>query len=162
MARMWPRLAGAVMVVWLAAACTTGNDVADVEAVLVDHYLDPLAETGITASVQSACRYAGPVDLPWHLDVALRLDAAPERVADFLEREGMVVRRDREPMTVQQVPGAPNQGWNGTLRASEQGSVLNLVFNNVTRSGWTGAVGWADVCPDSVRPGETARPDTLG
>jgi hypothetical protein len=151
--RPWLRLAGAAIVVWLAAACNTGSDVADVEAALVDHYLDPLTEAGMTASVQSACRYAGPTDHPWHLDVALRLDAPPERVADVLEQEGMVVRRDRDPMIVQQIPGAPSGGWNGSLEAWEEGSVLNLVFNNVMPAGWSGAVGWADVCPDSVRPG---------
>ena len=152
MARPWSRLAGAAIVVWLAAACSTGSDIADVEAVLVDHYLDPLAETGITVSVESACRYAGPVDIPWHLEVALRLDAPPQRVADFVEQEGMVVRRDRDPMIVQQIPGAPTEGWNGSLEARRDGSVLKLVFNNVTRSGWSGAVGWAEVCPDPVRP----------
>jgi hypothetical protein len=148
-ARTWIRLGGAFLAVLLAAGCGGSRDVNDVEKMLVEHYLDPLDSAGITTSVESACRYAGPVAAPWHLSIELRLDAPQQRVADFLKSEGIVVVADRQPMIVQQIPDNPTEGWNGTLAASGDKSILALVYNEATRSDWSGAVGWAEVCPDN-------------
>jgi hypothetical protein len=144
----WIRFAAALSVIWLAAGCGASRAVDDVETTLVEHYIDPLAAAGITANVEDSCRYAShSAEELWHLDVKLRLDAPPRQVADVLESEGMLVSRDQEPMHVQQIPGNPRDGWNGVLATSGDGSTLGLVYNNVTHSSWSGAVGWAEVCP---------------
>lgn len=146
MASSWIRHGTALLAILLVARCGTSSDVTDVEDMLVERFLDPLAAGGITASIEGACRYPGSVDAPWHLKVELHLDASPRNGADVLVGEGMIVRPDREPMIVQQVPDGPNEGWNGGLTASDSGSVLGLTYNNATRSGWSGAVGWAEEC----------------
>ena len=140
------RLGSVLLATGLLAGCDTGTDVHNVEVLLAEHYLDPLTEAGLNPVVNSACRYEGPVDAPWHLSISLHLDADADRVAGVLLDEGMVVKRDRDPMIVQQVPDDPGAGWNGGLRAAGAGSVLTLVFNNATSSGWAGSVGWAQEC----------------
>lgn len=149
MAGSWIRVAAALLAGGLVAGCGAGRDVDDVEAALVDHYIDPLAAAGITATVEDTCRYAfQSAAEPWHLDVKLRLDAPARQVADVLESEGMVVSREnQESMHVQQIPGNPRDGWNGVLAMSGDGSILGLTYNNATPSAWSGAVGWAEVCP---------------
>jgi hypothetical protein len=132
----------------MTVGCEASKDVEDVEDALVEQFLDPLATDGITLSVESACRYAGPVDAPWHLSMELRIDARRERVVDALKGEGMIVRSDREPMLLQQIPGKPDEGWNGSLVASGDDSILYLLYNNATHD-WPDALGWADVCPGS-------------
>jgi hypothetical protein len=144
----------ALLAVAVLSGCAADHSVAGVEDVLIDNYLEPLADAGIAVTVQNACRYAGDLTAPWHLSVALRLDAPEDRVARFLEEEGMVVRNDREPMIVQQIPGDPTDGWNGSLAAAGERSVLTLVFNNAERSGWSGTVGWSDSCPPPLGPTE--------
>lgn len=141
------RLGAVLLAVALVAGCGSGRDVGAVEETLVDGYLDPLAAAGITIAVTDTCKYQGEPKDPWHLSIELRLAAPGEQVADVLESEGMVVRRDREPMEVQQVRGAPREGWNGILTGAADGSVLSLVFNNATYSDWPGTVGWSEVCP---------------
>lgn len=147
MARCWIRLGAVLLAAGLITGCGADRDVRAVEETLVEAYLDPLAAAGITAAVADTCKYAGGTEEPWHLSVELRLAAPEERVADVLESEGMVVRRDREPMIVQQVPGSPRDGWNGVLAAAADGSTLRLVFNNAAHAGWDGTVGWSEVCP---------------
>jgi NAD(P)-dependent dehydrogenase (short-subunit alcohol dehydrogenase family) len=46
-------------------------------------------------------------------------------------------------------PGWPDDGWNGTLAAPLATSPPHPVFTNATHAGWSGAIGWAEVCPDS-------------
>lgn len=147
MAGSWIRLGAVLLAAGLVAGCGADREVREVEETLVEAYLDPLAAAGITVAVTDTCKYAGGTEEPWHLSVELRLAAPEERVADVLEREGMVVVRDREPMVVQQVPGVPREGWNGVLAGAADGSVLSLVFNNATHSDRQGAVGWSEVCP---------------
>ncbi|MEU8075381.1 hypothetical protein AB0B31_08010 [Catellatospora citrea] len=141
------RLGAVLLAVGLIAGCGADRDVSEVEQKLVEGYLDPLAAAGITTAVTDTCKYEGGTKEPWHLSVELRLAAPEGQVADVLESEGMVVRRNREPMVVQQVPGAPREGWNGVLASAADGSVLSLVFNNATHADWHGAVGWSEVCP---------------
>ncbi|MFF5078161.1 hypothetical protein ACFY36_14005 [Actinoplanes sp. NPDC000266] len=148
------RILVAVVGLVVLGGCSGDRSVGGAEDVLVENYLEPLEEAGIGVTVEHSCRYAGDVGYPWHLSVALRLDGALERVAGFLEGEGMMVCRDHEPMIVQQVFNHPEDGWNGSLAADGQRSVLSLVFNNAERSGWDGAVGWADSCPPPLGPVE--------
>jgi hypothetical protein len=136
----------------LLSGCSADHSVAGVEDTLVDGYLEPLEKAGITVTVENACRYAGDVALPWHLSVALRLNAPADRVAGVLKDEDVVVVTDREPMIVQQIFDNPGDGWNGSLAAKGEQSLLALVFNNVDRSGWSGTVGWSDPCPPPLGP----------
>ncbi|GAA1408318.1 hypothetical protein [Catellatospora coxensis] len=147
MAGSWIRLGTVLLAAGLVAGCGADRDVRAVEETLVEAYLDPLAAAGITAAVTDTCKYAGGTEEPWHLSVELRLAAPEAQVAEVLESEGMVVRRDREPMIVQQVPGGPRDGWNGVLAATADGSTLSLVFNNATHADRHGTVGWSEVCP---------------
>lgn len=144
----WIRLGTALLAACLAAGCGASRDVADVEAMLAERYLEPLDAAGIHATVESACRYRGQIDAPWHLSTSLRLDAAQARVAEVLAGEGIIVVKDRDPMIVQQIRNDPTHGWNGALSAADGGSTLGLVFNNATRSERFGALGWAEVCPE--------------
>jgi hypothetical protein len=146
------RSVAAACAVVILSGCAADHSVAGVEDVLIDNYLEPLEKAGITVTVDHACRYAGDITFPWHLSVALRLDAPVDRVARFLENEGMVVRTDRDPMIVQQIFNNPGDGWNGSLAASGEQSMLSLVFNNAERSGWSGTVGWSDSCPPPLGP----------
>ena len=146
------------------AGCRAGDgmqlssNVHDLEATLAEHYLNPLSEAGITASVVRTCRFADPVDAPWHLWIELQVDAPEDRVADVLTGEGVVVVRDREPMIVQQVFNEPGKGWDGILATSGNRSRLSLERSYATHSGWTDALGWGEVCPDSPNPGPETSP----
>jgi hypothetical protein len=144
----WLRLGSVILLLGLVAGCGASRDVADVERMLAERYLKPLEAAGIHATVESACRYRGEFDAPWHLSTSLRLDAAPARVAKVLADEGIVVDGDRDPMIVQQIRNDPSHGWNGSLTSAEGGSTLGLVFNNATRSDHFAALGWADICPE--------------
>lgn len=154
MRRHLVRSVAALCAVVVLGGCTADHSVTDVEDMLIDEYLTPLEEAGITAAVEHACRYAGDITVPWHLSIVLRLGAPVDRVAGFLADEGMVVRTDRNPMIVQQIFDKPGDGWNGSLTASGEQSRLSLVFNNAERSGWSGAVGWSDSCPPPLGPAE--------
>jgi hypothetical protein len=144
----------AVLMVGMLSGCAVDRSVAGVEDILIDNYLEPLEKAGIGVTVENACRYPGDMTYPWHVSVALRLDAPVDRVARFLQDEGMVVRTDRNPMIVQQIFNNPDDGWNGGLEAKGEQSLLSLVFNNAERSGWSGTVGWSDTCPPPLGPTE--------
>jgi hypothetical protein len=140
------RLGAALLVMAsLAAGCGSDRDVADAESELIDGYLEPLEATGIHATVEKACRYPGPLDVPWHLGVVLHLDAEPGRVVEVLLDEEVWVVRDRDPMIVQQYHKDTN-GWNGILQASGGGSKLDLTFNNAKPSERFEGLGWAEEC----------------
>lgn len=148
----WIRLGGVLLIASLAAGCGSGRSVGDSESTLIDGYLEPLREAGIQVTVEKACRYPGPVDIPWHLGVEVHLDAAPDRVADVLVDEDVWVVRDRDPMIVQQYH-EDTHGWNGVLEASGEGSKLALTFNNAKPSDRFEGLGWHDDCrdPNAVR-----------
>ena len=138
----------------LAVGAVTGcggvsDDVRDLETTLVDTYLKPLAKAGVSTSVETTCRFADPIDSPWHLNIKIKIDAPEKRVADILHGQGVVVVRDREPMIVQQIFNQPDDGWDGILQADGDGSLLWLERNNVTHSGFSDALGWGEVCPGS-------------
>ncbi|XVU29874.1 hypothetical protein ACQPZJ_23140 [Actinoplanes sp. CA-054009] len=156
-AAVWGRLGRAGVAVLAAVAvggCGADRSVSGAEETLIGSYLEPLEDAGIGVTVEHACRYAGDLDQPWHLSVGLRLEATAERAADVLKDEDMVVRDDREPMIVQQIFNKPEDGWNGSLAADGDRSVLSLVFSNAERSGWHGTVGWSDSCPPPLGPVE--------
>ncbi|GIM94203.1 hypothetical protein [Paractinoplanes toevensis] len=140
-------------VVALVTGCSSGNgvhaDVRDLEETLVATYLDPLEAAGIGTSVLRTCRFADPVDAPWHLLIEVRVDAPEDRVADVLTHEGVVVVRGREPMIVQQIFNQPNRGWDGILAKDGEKSKLGLERSYVDHAGWTDAVGWGEVCADT-------------
>src|SRR5688500_18559032 len=115
MVRSWSRLAGVVLVAWLVAGCGASSDVDDVEAMLVERYLEPLAAAGIQATIESSCRYDTPIDGPWHLSAELRLDAEPSRVSKALKNEGVVVVGEPDALLVQQMRNDMD-GWNGSLK----------------------------------------------
>ncbi|UQU62429.1 hypothetical protein COUCH_25765 [Couchioplanes caeruleus] len=145
-----------VVAVSLAAGAATacggvGDGVRDVETTLVDTYLTPLTRAGFHPSVESTCRFADPVDTPWHLDVKIKVAASEKQVADILAEEGVVVVSDREPMIVQQIRDEPGDGWDGVLQADGDSSALLLERSDVTHSGFSDAVGWGEVCPGSPR-----------
>lgn len=76
-----------------------------------------------------------------------RICPSPTWWTVFLEDKGISLRRDREPIVVQHIPGNPGDGWNGSLIGAGNSATLTLVYNNATRDGWPGVVGWAEVCP---------------
>jgi hypothetical protein len=89
----------------------------------------------------------GASEESWHFEVQLQIDADPGEVADILEAQGVALRRDRDPMVVQQEPGEPALGWNGAIGSSDGGAMLGLTFNNDTPDGPAEVGGWAEVCP---------------
>lgn len=100
----------AVIAVTMLSGCAAEHSVQGVEDVLIDDYLEPLEKAGFTVTMENACRYAGDVTAPWHLSVALRLNAPVDRVAGVLKDEDMVVGTDRDPMIVQQLFDNPDDG----------------------------------------------------
>jgi hypothetical protein len=58
----------------------------------------------------------------------------------------VVLRRDRDPMVVQQASAGPDQGWNGAIESSEGGARLGLTYNNVVPDGPAEVGGWAEEC----------------
>jgi hypothetical protein len=137
----------ALAAVALLAGCEQSADVGDLEATLAEHYLDPVTAAGMTPSVLSTCRFADPVDDPWHLRIEIRIDGPADRVADALVSKGVVVVRGREPMIVQQIRNEPGTGWDGILATAGGGSRLALERGDVTHAGWSDALGWAEECP---------------
>jgi hypothetical protein len=108
----------------------------------------PLQSSGIDWTVENTCHLDLPSlpDEPWHLEIRVRIDADRERVANILEADGVVLRRDRDPMSVQQERGDPAHGWNGVLESADGGTVPGLTYNNVPPGGLAEAGGWAEVC----------------
>jgi hypothetical protein len=130
-----------------AAGCAT-TAVESANTALVEHYLEPFDSAGIPYTVVSTChleRRAAAESL--HLEVQLRIDADRRRVADILEAQGVVLRRDRDPMGVQQEPGEPDLGWNGVIESSDDDAPLGLTYNSVEPDGPAEVGGWAEVCP---------------
>jgi hypothetical protein len=130
----------------LAAGCTT-TSVESVNTALAEHYLEPFDSAGILYTVVSTCHLERRAGSAWHLEIQVRLDADQGEVADILEEQGVVLRRDRDPMVVQQQPGEPDRGWNGALESSDGGARLGLTYDNVEPDGPAEVGGWAEVCP---------------
>jgi hypothetical protein len=138
-------LVGAALVL-LMAGCGEPSSVGDAESRLSAGYRDVLSAAGITHVVDDTCHAHRSPSEAWTLYVTVRVDASPERVAELLEDEGMVVLSDREPMLIQQTAGDPVHGWNGTLIASGAGTVLGLAHNGVTAPKAGRSIGWLEVC----------------
>lgn len=146
---MKDRYRGAVLAVvaLIAAGCAT-TAVESVNAALAEHYLEPFDAAGISYTVVSTCHLERrAASESWHLEVQVRIDAEQREVADVLEAQGVVLRRDRDPMHVQQEPGEPDQGWNGALESSDGDALLGLTYNNVTPDGPAEVGAWAEECP---------------
>jgi hypothetical protein len=148
----------ALALVLAVGGCAARYDVPSVEERLVDGFLTPLAAAEMPVAVAETCRYDLSVDQPWHLYTELRVDATRARVAEVLSGQDMVLRRDHDPMILQQFEGRPGEGWNGALEAAGEKSVIKLTFNNADRESWDGAVGWAEPCPDGPHPDATPTP----
>lgn len=131
----------------LATGCS-GSPVDTADSALADHFLDPLRRAGVDYAVEDTCHLQRDSETePWHLEVRVRIDGDPDRVAPLLEAEDVVLVGDRAPMTIQQEPGDPADGWNGVLEAGGDGaSTLGLTYNNVVLEGAGEAGGWAEVC----------------
>lgn len=142
--RMLTGLVGAAL---LAAGCS-GSQVDAVDSALANHFLDPLRSAGVQFAVENTCHLQRESDTEaWHLEVRVLIDGAPDRIAQLLEDEDVVVDRDRDPMTIQQEVGDPADGWNGVLEAGEgDGAALGLTYNNVAVESIREAGGWAEVC----------------
>jgi hypothetical protein len=145
MVRYWVGCAAIALV----AGCGSGSDVHELEATFDAAYLAPLASAGMTTTVLRTCRFADPVDAPWHLLIDVRIDATEDRVADVLTRHDVVVVQGREPMIVQQIFNEPGKGWDGILEKSGDQSMLRLERSYATHSGRKDALGWAEVCADT-------------
>lgn len=145
------------LLVWLlapslaVAACSGGTDVGNAESALAENYLVPLRDSGLTATVLDSCRYAGDPDAPWHLSVSVGVDGHPTQVADVLERHGVLVKPHGGFLIIQQRPGRPNEGWDGTLRGDgESAASLDLVMHDVPVEAPLDEPGWAEECTGSV------------
>lgn len=121
------------------------------DAALAEHYLEPLQSADVSFTVSSTCHLDVPSlpEEPWHLEVLIEVNADTERVADVLAAQDVVLRRDRDPMVVQQEPGKPQQGWNGGLASADDGALLSLTYNNVTPGSFAEAGAWTEACPFS-------------
>jgi hypothetical protein len=157
--RVWVRVVAAALAVSLVGGCGAEPSVGDLEEMLAGTYLAPLTEAGLTTSVTRACRILNPGDAedtaatttggrPWHLAVDIDIDAPAARVADLLEAEDVVLRRDHDPMIVQQEFNKPGHGWDGILTATGDRSTLSLEHGNLAHDKLAGSLGWADVCTD--------------
>ena len=105
-----------VLTTGLVAACADDSSVDDSEAQLEEGYLVPLEAAGLSYTVDEVCHYERrTADEPWHLQVTMTVDAVPADVAAAIEGQVGVVRRDRQPMVVQQYAGEPNRGWDGSI-----------------------------------------------
>lgn len=139
----------------LSAGCGGSDelpDVEEVEATLQEHYVQPLSEAGITATVERTCRYSGPAEGPWILLTDLHLDAPAAEVLQALQDQGVQVRDQDQPVGVQQVPGHPDEGWDGTVTATGSGSTLSLRRYSVVNTPAERARRWSTVCPETVHP----------
>lgn len=138
-------LAVALIAAVVMAGCAGVPDVGAAESELSDQYLKPLKEAGIGVGQPQRCNLDGPeAKERMHLVVYVDLSASPNDVARHLAERGVEIRTDRDPMIVQQNPGQPERGWNGTLQARPAGSRLGLTYNNVRGQG-PGAT-WAKLC----------------
>lgn len=139
----------------LAAGCgaSTGfPDVVDVEATLHEHYLQPLSEAGITSTIERTCRYWGPDQGPWILVTDLHLDTPVADVVQTLRAHGVQVRDQEQPASVQQIPGRPDEGWDGTVASADGRSTVSLRRYSVVATPAEQAKRWSSVCPESVHP----------
>jgi hypothetical protein len=143
-------MATAASISLLLSGCTGNPDVDRAESELSEHYLEPLTGAGMRYKVQRTCNIDGvPAPGKWHLEVELRVTTTVSELATTLENAGAVVVSDRDPMIVQQNPGKPESGWNGSVRAGEHGaSLLGLTYNNVEIESPQSALGWAEVCEE--------------
>ena len=131
----------------------SSSSIAVSERQLRTGFLQPLARADIPVRVLDACHYArrSPQE-GWHLSMKMAATASQAAVIEALRKDtDAVIVDDREPPLVQQFPGQPNRGWNGTLTSSEAGTEISLVKNNVATSEGSIGVGWLPVCPDSPR-----------
>ncbi len=121
-----------------------------VDSALATHFLDPLRDADISYAVENTCHLQRHSDTePWHLEVRVRIDADRDRLPGLFEARDVVVVRDRNPMTTQQEPGDPAEGWNGVLESRGDGESLlglGLTYNNDVLDGVAEAGDWAEVC----------------
>ena len=153
------RASGTIAAVALSALLSAGcgvsagfPDVVDVEATLQEHYLQPLSDAGITSTIERTCRYSGPAEGPWILITDLHLDASVADVLQTLRAHGVQVRDQEVPASVQQIPGQPDQGWDGTIASADAGSALSLRRYSVVNTPAEQAKRWSSVCPETVHP----------
>ena len=118
-----------------------------VEDELSAKYLQPLTDAGLSYEVEDTCRLAlQPADTAWHLVATFAVDAELRDVARVLREEGIRLEGERDPVIVQQEPGDPSGGWNGGLRDGEDGTLLELTFNNVGVEDLPASGGWGEPC----------------
>jgi hypothetical protein len=117
-------------------------------------FLEPLGRSGISTEVLDACHYdrRSPQEA-WHLSVKIATGASQTAVIEALRaRTRAVVVDDRENPLIQQFPGQPNRGWDGTISTSTTGTLISLVKNNVHTNEGAIGIGWLPVCPESRAP----------
>jgi hypothetical protein len=143
-------VSASILAAVLPLASCAGDDHAlrNVEHELSEKYLRPLSTAGLTYEVQDTCRLAlQPADPAWHLQGMFLVDAEQENVATILRNEGIRLNDGRDPIRVQQEPGDPQSGWNGSLAPSGTGTLLALTYNNVDVDGISASGGWGEPCP---------------
>ena len=135
--------------VLISASCSSTGE-AKAEEQLLDGFVGPLAEAGLGVEVMRTCHYF-PLSGPGKRTLAatITVDAEPNRVADILTAEDMVVRDDIDYVVIQQFSGQPSRGWSGGFEPDGDHASINLVKNNVEVSGRLD-LAWMPVCPESV------------
>lgn len=130
-------------------ACGGDSGRGDAEADLA-HFYEVFEDAGFEFQVASTCHLPRErEDESWSLEVRIDVEASALEIADALEETGSAVRRDRDPMDVDQVRGDPADHWNGAIeRLADDRSRLGLTNNNVAIGGLEEAGGWAAVCQD--------------
>jgi hypothetical protein len=145
-------IATAASLAVLLGGCTANPDLDRAESELSEHYLEQLPGAGMRYTFQRTCNIDGATAPgKWHLQVELRVMTTVPQLAELFANAGAVVVSDRDPIIVQQNPGKPESGWNGSVRAGEHGaSLLGLRYNNVEIESPQSALGWAEACEEDA------------
>ncbi len=139
-----------IAVLLATVSCSSGRDVSGSEAQFDEAFLRPLDMAGLDYQIDEVCHYErrAPGE-PWHLQIAVSIDASPRVVARALAADVDIIRTDRDPMVLQQFAGRPGDGWDGSLEAQDQGTLLGVAKNNVAVDGDRPPIGWLPICDHS-------------